>query len=124
MSISTGRPNVTLTGLLPADPFVETYWVRHGGATVVTLESDDRITIRDPDGGQAGELTALSPDGGEDAAALGATADTPANVLRSLIGSGADGAAEVTGSLAGRGLNPTAAMAVRRQRTSMLKLNK
>ncbi len=58
-------------------------------------------------------MTALAPDGSEDAAALGARADAPASVLRSLIASDADGAADVIGALAGQGLNPTGAMAVR-----------
>ena len=112
MAISTGRRSVTVPGLLPSDPFLERYWVRPGGATVVVLEGDDQLTVSDPDGGQVAEVTALAPDGSDDAAALGARADAPASVLRSLIGSEADGASDVIGALAGRGLNPTEAMAV------------
>ena len=113
MAISAGRRNITVEGLLPSDPFLERYWVRPGGATVVALEGDDRLTITDPDGGQVAEVTALAPDGADDAAALDARADAPAAVLRSLIGSEADDAAEVIAALAGRGLDPAGAMAVR-----------
>ena len=113
MAISSGRRSLTVPGLLPEDPFLERYWVRPGGATVLALEGDDRVTIRDPDGGQVAEVTALAPDGSEDAAALGARADAPATVLRSLIGSGADGAADVIDALAGHGLDPTGTTAVR-----------
>ena len=113
MAISSGRRSLTVPGLLPEDPFLERYWVRPGGATVLALEGDDRVTIRDPDGGQVAEVTALAPDGSDDAAALGARADAPATVLRSLIGSGADGAGDVIDALAGHGLNPTGTTAVR-----------
>jgi aminomethyltransferase len=113
MAISTGRRTTTATGLLPSDPFLETYWVRHGGATVIALEPDDRLMIRDRDGGQVAELTALAPDGSDDTSALGAAADAPAGVLRSLLASEADRASELIQALAARGLNPTEAKAVR-----------
>ena len=77
MAISSGRRSLTVPGLLPEDPFLERYWVRPGGATVLALEGDDRVTIRDPDGGQVAEVTALAPDGSEDAAALGARPTPP-----------------------------------------------
>ena len=77
MAIASGRRNVTVPGLLPTDPFLERYWVRPGGATVIALDGDDRLTVRDPDGGQVAEVTALAPDGSDDAAALGARADAP-----------------------------------------------
>ena len=59
-----------LGGLKPLDPSWEVFWVRAGGATVVPVRGDDRITLRDPDGGQAAELTVLTPDGREDPGAL------------------------------------------------------
>ena len=37
---------VLVPGLKPADPTWELYWVRAGGATVVPLGGDDRITVR------------------------------------------------------------------------------
>ncbi|HEX5782758.1 MAG TPA: urea carboxylase-associated family protein, partial [Solirubrobacteraceae bacterium] len=60
-------------GLKPPDPSWELWWVRAGGETVVRLHGDDRVTVRDPDGGQPAELTVLAPDGREDPGALGIT---------------------------------------------------
>ena len=53
--------------------------MRAGGATVVPLRGDDRITVRDPDGAQPAELTVLAPDGREDPGALGVRHDAPAS---------------------------------------------
>ena len=72
----------------PEDPFLETYLVRPGGATVVSLEPDERLTVVDAYGGQVAELTVLSPEGADDAAAVGARADAPATVLRELVRNG------------------------------------
>ena len=91
-------------GLLPEDPFVETYLVRPGGATVFGLGPDERMTVVDTRGSQAAEITVLGTDGRDDAAALGATADAPATVVRAAL-------AERNGSLlahelGARGLDP------------------
>jgi aminomethyltransferase len=75
-------------GLLPEDPFLETYLVRPGGATVVSLGPDERLTVVDAYGGQVAELTVLSPQGADDAGAMGLRADAPATVLRSLVRDG------------------------------------
>ena len=77
-----------LGGLLPEDPFLETYLVRPGGATVIALEPDERLTVVDSYGGQVAELTVLSPEGSDDAGALGVRADAPATVLRELVRNG------------------------------------
>ena len=77
-----------LGSLLPEDPFLETYLVRPGGATVVSLEPDERLTVVDAYGGQVAELTVLSPDGRDDAGAIGVRADAPATVLRGLVHDG------------------------------------
>ena len=74
--------------LLSEDPFLETYLVRPGGATVVSLEPDERLTVVDAYGGQVAELTVLSPDGRDDAGAIGVRADAPATVLRALVHDG------------------------------------
>ena len=68
--MSTTGTSGLVRGLLPEDPFVETYLVRPGGATVFALGADERVTIVDAYGGQAAEVTALGPDGRDDAAAL------------------------------------------------------
>jgi aminomethyltransferase len=64
-----------LPGLKAPDPSWELYRVRAGGATVVRLRGDDRVTVRDPDGGQPAEVTVLAPDGREDPGALGIAHD-------------------------------------------------
>ncbi len=107
----TNGAKVLLGGLRPADPSLEQYWVRPGGATVLTLAPDDRLTVIDQDGGQVAEVTALTPEGDEAAGAIGARADAPASVLRDLVSSAAVGAEDVVGDLAARGLDPTRAMA-------------
>jgi glycine cleavage system T protein (aminomethyltransferase) len=110
---TAARPRLLVPGLVPYDPARETYRVRPGAATLVTLRPDDRLTIRDPDGGQRAEVTVVSASGEEDYGALGQPpAAAPATVLRSLAGSAADGAAELVGALAACGLDPTRASAL------------
>ena len=62
MAASTSRPRLIVPGLLPDDPTRETYRVRPGGTTVVVLQPDDRLTVRDVHGGQRGELTVSTGD--------------------------------------------------------------
>src|SRR3990172_4736592 len=88
VAAETRRSTLILPGLLPPDPFLETYLVRPGGATVFVL----------------------GPDGRDDAAALGAKADAPATVLRAAVGSRTGNG--FVGELADRGLNPAEATAV------------
>ena len=100
-----------IRGLKPEDPFLETYLVRPGGATVFTLGSDERMSVVDKDGGQVAEITVLDGSGQDDAAAFGATADAPATVVRSALRD-RDGSL-LFRELASRGLDPTEAMAIR-----------
>jgi aminomethyltransferase len=60
--MSATRPRLLVPGLLPRDPARETYRVRAGGATTVELQADDRLTVRDLDGGQRAELTVAGDD--------------------------------------------------------------
>ena len=83
--------------------------MRPGGATVVALEPDERLTVVDSYGGQVAELTVLSPEGADDAGALGARADAPATVLRELVRNG-NGFLQ---QLAAPKLRPDEALAVR-----------
>jgi aminomethyltransferase len=105
---ATSRSSVA-GGLLPEDPFLETYVVRPGGITAVSLLPEDRLTVIDAQGGQIAELTILSSSGRDDAEALGAKADAPATVLRSLARDGNG----VLGALALPRLEPDEASAVR-----------
>ena len=84
--------------------------MRRGAVTVVALEPDDRVTVRDLDGGQPAEVTVLAPDGREDYGAVDVTPGAaPASVLRSLLASGTNG---VVSRLADVGVDPTSATAV------------
>ncbi len=106
----SGTPAL-IRGLLPEDPFLETYLVRPGGATVFSLAPDERVTVVDKDGGQVAELTVLDASGRDDTAALGASADGPATVVREAL---ADrNGSLLVGELAARGLDPAEASAVR-----------
>ena len=59
MAVS-GRPRLLVPGLVPRDPGRETYRVRPGGTTTVSLRPDDRLTVRDLHGGQRAEVTGLA----------------------------------------------------------------
>jgi aminomethyltransferase len=107
MTVEAGRPRLILPGLIPPDPHLETYLVRPGGATVFALDPDDRMTVIDRDGSQLAEITVFSPEGGDDAAAIGARADAPATVVRSARENG------FLEELYSRGVEPEDAMAVR-----------
>jgi aminomethyltransferase len=104
------RPFGSGPSLLPEDPFLETYLVRPGGATVVALRADERITVVDADGGQLAEVTVLDESGADAAAALGSRADAPATVVRAALRD-RDGSL-LWQELAARGLDPSEANAV------------
>ena len=109
MSLS-GTPSL-IRGLLPEDPFLEAYLVRPGGATVFALAPDERVTVVDRDGCQVAEVTVLDASGRDDAAALGASADAPATVVREALAN--RNGSLLVGELAARGLDPAEASAVR-----------
>jgi aminomethyltransferase len=109
MTVAVDSPAPRTPGLKPIDSAWESYWVRPGGATVIAVRPDDRVTVVDLDGGQTAEVTVLDPAGRDDGAALGAVADAPATVLRALHGNG-DG---FLAALHARGLRPEDARAVR-----------
>ncbi len=102
--VTTARPRLLVPGLLPIDPTRETYRVRPGAVTVVELQPDDRLTVRDVLGGQRAEVTVI----GGDYESLELRGDGQATVLRSLTGSGSG---EVLAALVARGLDPTSATA-------------
>src|SRR3954470_14225444 len=113
MATTLDRPTLLTPGLRPPDPGVQTWWVRPGGATVVPVGPGDRLTVRDPDGGQPAEVTVLDAEGSEDAAALGARADAPATVLVAALHSAHPPATSFLGELHRRGLKPHDARAIR-----------
>jgi len=113
MAIALDRPTLLTPGLKPVDPGFESWWVRPGGATVVRVRPGDRLTVRDPDGGQPAEVTVLDAEGGDDSAALGARADAPASALLAALDSPRPPAEGFLGELHRRGLAPDDARAIR-----------
>jgi aminomethyltransferase len=97
VTVSATPPSL-IDGLRPTDRSFESWWVRPGSATAVELHAGDRVTVRDPDGGQLAEVTAVPE-------ALGARQDAPASVIRSLP----DG--DLLRSLRARGVRPDDASA-------------
>jgi aminomethyltransferase len=84
--------------------------VRRGGATALLLEPDDRLTIRDLDGGQRAEVTVLGPRG-EAFDGLGIALDGDATVLRALATVDGADAASVVSAVAARGADTSLARA-------------
>ncbi|MBD0317134.1 MAG: DUF1989 domain-containing protein [Thermoleophilia bacterium] len=110
MAIRLDAP-VLADGLLREDPYLETHLVRPGGATVLDLRPDERLTVIDRDGGQVAEVSAIGSDGRDAGAALGAHADAPATVLQRALAA-RDGDL-LLAELASRGLDPHEASALR-----------
>ncbi|MDQ3857119.1 MAG: aminomethyltransferase family protein [Actinomycetota bacterium] len=110
MAIRLDAP-VLAGGLLREDPYLETHLVRPGGATVLDLRPDERLTVIDRDGGQVAEVSAIGSDGRDAGAALGAHADAPATVLQRALAA-RDGDL-LLAELASRGLDPHEASALR-----------
>jgi aminomethyltransferase len=110
MTQAAARPRLLVPGLLPREPGLERYRVRPGGLTAVPLAPGDRLTVIDPQGRQAAELTVLPLDAGPAQAA-------PATVLRALAGrGGGEGPAGAAGRaalelLAAYGVDPAEATA-------------
>jgi aminomethyltransferase len=103
------RTIVREPGLALAEPGVERYRVRGGGAVVVELLAGDRVSVRDPEGRQPGELVLFAPDGRPDPGALGD--DGAADGLRALLARDDEEARAVLAALRRRGLDPAAARA-------------
>ena len=104
------RPRLLVPGLVPRDPARERHRVRRGAATVVLLQPEDKLTIRDLDGGQRAEVTVVGP-AGEAFEGLGLAPDGAATVLRALAGAPAADAQQIVSTVAARGVDPARATA-------------
>src|SRR6266850_3943628 len=93
------RARLREPGLLRLEPGTERYRVRGGGATALTLAAGDRITITDLEGCQRCELLVFSHAGLEDAAALRARADGPAEGLAAVLSRTREGDQAVVAAL-------------------------
>ncbi|MEE8535386.1 MAG: DUF1989 domain-containing protein [Kiloniellales bacterium] len=106
------RTIVREPGLALAEPGVERYRVRGGGAVVVQLRAGDRITVRDPEGRQPGELVLCAPDGRPDPGALGAHDGGAAGGLQATLARDDEETRVVLAGLRRRGFDPAAARAI------------
>lgn len=111
MTLDATTPRLRLPGLIPREPGLETYWVRPGGVTAVSMDGGDSLTVIDRAGRQTAELTVVGP-GGRDGAALGLTATAPARTLRGLAGADPGGGRDdIVGLLTSADIDPTRATA-------------
>ncbi len=86
------RPRLLQPGLFHLEPGTERYRVRGGGTTVLELAKGDQITITDLEGCQRCELVVFNRQGVEDAAALGARADSRLKGLETVLANGCEDA--------------------------------
>lgn len=105
------KPRLLTPGVVPAEPGLETYWVRPGGVTGLRLFAGDELTVVDRFGRQSAELTIVSQDGTSTGAALGVSHDGPASTLQRL-GAGAFTTSPVIADLLAQGLSPDTLRAV------------
>lgn len=86
--------------------------MRGGGAVVIALEPDDRLTVIDREGRQPCEIVVFGPKGRGDAGALGARATAKAKGLAALLTGGGDAAAKLLAGLERHGVDPGGARAI------------
>jgi aminomethyltransferase len=96
---------------LPAG--TERYTVPGGGALLVDIEAGDKVTIANPEGGQACELVALGKDGRSDPGILGVSNNSNAAGLKALLLSGEESLRQFRLKIERRSVNLAGAEAVR-----------
>lgn len=110
---AVGRPRLREPGLRRLGPDLEHYSVRGGGCQLLHLKAGDRLTLRDLEGRQPGEILAFDAQGRAAATALGTTADARAAGLRAAIDRGDEDARAVARAAERLGLQLAGARAVR-----------
>lgn len=110
--IGPPQPSLILRpGALP--PGSERYHVPGAGAILVDIEPGDRVTIRNPEGGQPCELVAFEQGGRIDPAILGARGNSDAGGLKALLVNGDESLAKFRLGVARRQVDLGRADAVR-----------
>jgi aminomethyltransferase len=106
------RPSIVLQpGLMV--PGMERYHVPGAGAVLFDIEAGDRITVRNPEGGQPCELLAFDKTGRADPGILGAKANSNAAGLKALLQDSDDSLRTLRHRLERHHLDLAAAQAVR-----------
>ena len=109
---SPARPHVREPGLWRTDPFLERYTVPGAGAIVFKMFPDDVLTVTDPEGAQAGEISAFAPDGSSDPGALSERTTTDAAGLKAILANGGDSAHRLLAGLRQRAIDPATARTI------------
>lgn len=100
------RPRAVEYGFSRLTPTAERYRVPGAGAIWVSIESGDRLSVRDPEGGQSAEIAVLDASGRDDAAALSAKSDSQATGLRQVLRDAGEAAQPVIVELRRRRIDP------------------
>lgn len=111
--LATGRPRLLEPGLRKLEPGLEHYRVRGGGSLLLRLEAGDRLTLRDLEGCQTGEILTFDEQGREASTALGRNADAPASALTAALERGDEDAHAVARAAERLGLQFQGAKAIR-----------
>ena len=98
-------PRVLNPGLNTLPPGTERYLVRAGGSVTLTLDAGDQIELINPEGLQAGEISAFDREGCADPALLGAQADGRCEALQQILTDGGSGAERLGATLERRGID-------------------
>ncbi len=86
-------------------PGIERYQVSGRGAILIGLEAGDRISLRDPEGGQVCEAMAFAANGRADVELLGARPTGPPEGLRAILADASENASAFRAGLSRRGLD-------------------
>jgi aminomethyltransferase len=92
-------------GLPAFEPGTERYKVSGGGAVVVPIFRDDRITVIDREGRQRCEIAAFGADGRADLGALGLAVGTESAGIARLLAGETEDARTIAAALRRRGLS-------------------
>jgi aminomethyltransferase len=99
-------PRVRSPGLSPLPTGTERYLVRAGGSVALTLAAGEQIELVNPEGLQAGEISAFDDDGHSDSGLLGTRSDGHGEALRAILEAGGSGADRLAALLAQRNIDP------------------
>ena len=99
------RGGIVSPGLPVLPPGVERHPVPGGGSRAVPVFAGDRVTLRDQQGLQPGEMVFFAHDGRSDAAMIGAEGHGRPEGVLSVLSNGAAGGARVRAALAAAGFD-------------------
>ena len=87
-SLIDSAPRAREPGMWRADPYLERYRVRGGGAAIVSLREGDELTVVDPEGRQIAEVVPFDSGGKPDPTSLTEARTKAAEGLQTALGVG------------------------------------